>query len=350
MNPTISIAGRPIGPDYAPYIIAELSANHNGKLETALKIIEEAKKAGADAVKLQTYTADTITLDCDSEEFQIHGGLWDGKNLYQLYKEAQMPWEWHSVLFEHARKLGITIFSSPFDNTAVDLLESLNAPAYKIASFEAVDLPLIKYVASTGKPMIISTGMADADEIQEAIQAARDGGCKELAILHCVSGYPAPAADYNLRTIPDMMSRFGLVTGLSDHTLDNTTAIASVVMGASVIEKHFTLDRSGGGPDDSFSLEPAELAALCRDSKTAWASLGQVDYGRKSSEQGNVKFRRSLYFVKDLDIGETITKDSIRSVRPGFGLPPKHLDELIGKKATRSIKANTPTLMTDMKS
>lgn len=343
MNPTISIAGRPIGPDYAPYIIAELSANHNGKLETALKIIEEAKKAGADAVKLQTYTADTITLDCDSEEFQIHGGLWDGKNLYQLYKEAQMPWEWHSVLFEHARKLGITIFSSPFDNTAVDLLESLNAPAYKIASFEAVDLPLIKYVASTGKPMIISTGMADADEIQEAIQAARDGGCKELAILHCVSGYPAPAADYNLRTIPDMMKRFGLVTGLSDHTLDNTTAIASVVMGASVIEKHFTLDRSGGGPDDSFSLEPAELTALCRDSKTAWASLGQVDYGRKSSEQGNVKFRRSLYFVKDLNPGDIITPDAVRSVRPGFGLSPKHFDEIIGSKATKLIKANTAT-------
>lgn len=342
MNPTISIAGRPIGPDYAPYIIAELSANHNGKLETALKIIEEAKKAGADAVKLQTYTADTITLDCDSEEFQIHGGLWDGKNLYQLYKEAQMPWEWHSVLFEHARKLGITIFSSPFDNTAVDLLESLNAPAYKIASFEAVDLPLIKYVASTGKPMIISTGMADADEIQEAIQAARDGGCKELAILHCVSGYPAPAADYNLRTIPDMMKRFGLVTGLSDHTLDNTTAIASVVMGASVIEKHFTLDRSGGGPDDSFSLEPAELTALCRDSKTAWASLGQVDYGRKSSEQGNVKFRRSLYFVKALNKGDIITESSIRSVRPGYGLPPKMSSEIIGKKASTNIKINTP--------
>lgn len=343
MNPTISIAGRPIGPDHAPYIIAELSANHNGKLETALKIIEEAKKAGADAVKLQTYTADTITLDCDSEEFQIHGGLWDGKNLYQLYKEAQMPWEWHSILFEHARKLGITIFSSPFDNTAVDLLESLNAPAYKIASFEAVDLPLIKYVASTGKPMIISTGMADADEIQEAIQAARDGGCKELAILHCVSGYPAPAADYNLRTIPDMMKRFGLVTGLSDHTLDNTTAIASVVMGASVIEKHFTLDRSGGGPDDSFSLEPAELAALCRDSKTAWASLGQVDYGRKSSEQGNVKFRRSLYFVKDLKAGDVITVDAVRSVRPGFGLPPKYHAQIIGKRASQNIDKNTPT-------
>ena len=345
MNPTISIAGRPIGPDHAPYIIAELSANHNGKLETALKIIEEAKKAGADAVKLQTYTADTITLDCDSEEFQIHGGLWDGKNLYQLYKEAQMPWEWHSILFEHARKLGITIFSSPFDNTAVDLLESLNAPAYKIASFEAVDLPLIKYVASTGKPMIISTGMADADEIQEAIQAARDGGCKELAILHCVSGYPAPAADYNLRTIPDMMKRFGLVTGLSDHTLDNTTAIASVVMGASVIEKHFTLDRSGGGPDDSFSLEPAELAALCRDSKTAWASLGQVDYGRKSSEQGNVKFRRSLYFVKDLKAGDVITKDAVRSVRPGFGAAPKHLDELIGMRVTNPHFKNTPVII-----
>ncbi|UXL40468.1 pseudaminic acid synthase [Pseudomonas fragi] len=343
--PSINIAGRRIAADAPPYIIAELSANHNGKLETALKIIEEAKKAGADAVKLQTYTADTITLDCDSEDFQIHGGLWDGKNLYQLYKEAQMPWEWHATLFEYARKLGITIFSSPFDNTAVDLLESLNTPAYKIASFEAIDLPLIKYVASTGKPMIISTGMADADEIQEAIDAAREGGCKELAILHCVSGYPAPAADYNLRTIPDMMQRFGLVTGLSDHTLDNTTAIASVVMGASIIEKHFTLDRSGGGPDDSFSLEPAELVALCRDSKTAWASMGQVDYGRKSSEQGNAKFRRSLYFVKDLKAGDVITADAVRSVRPGFGLPPKMLDKIIGKKVLNATYSNTPVAL-----
>lgn len=339
--PSIKINNRRIALDEPPYVIAELSANHNGKLETALRIIEEAKKAGADAVKLQTYTADTITLDCDSEEFQIHGGLWDGKTLYQLYQEAHMPWEWHAPLFEHARNLGIAIFSSPFDNTAVDLLEDLNAPAYKIASFEAVDLPLIKYVASTGKPMIISTGMADADEIQEAIEAAREGGCKELAILHCVSGYPAPAEDYNLRTIPDMIQRFGLVTGLSDHTLDNTTAITSVALGASIIEKHFTLDRSGGGPDDSFSLEPHELAALCKDTKTAWSALGKVDYGRKSSEQGNVQFRRSLYFVRDLKAGDLITQDAVRSVRPGHGLSPKYLNQLIGKRAACDIQANT---------
>lgn len=341
-SPTISIAERQVGKDYPPYVIAEMSANHNGRLETALKIIEEAKKAGADAIKLQTYTADTITLNCDSEEFQIHGGLWDGKTLYQLYQEAHMPWEWHQPLFEHARKLGITIFSSPFDSTAVDLLEDLDAPAYKIASFEAVDLPLIKYAASTGKPMIISTGMADAEEIQEAIDAAREGGCKELAILHCVSGYPAPAEDYNLRTIPDMMQRFGLVTGLSDHTLDNTTAIASVVLGACIIEKHFTLDRNGGGPDDSFSLEPTELAALCRDSKTAWAALGRVDYGRKSSEQGNVKFRRSLYFVKDLQAGERITPDAVRSVRPGFGLSPKYQEMVLGCTVVKAVAAGTP--------
>lgn len=345
MNPKIQIADRPIGVEHPPYVIAELSANHNGRLETALRIIEEAKQAGADAVKLQTYTADTITLNSDSEEFQIHGGLWDGKTLYQLYQEAHMPWEWHTPLFEHARRLGITIFSSPFDNTAVDLLEDLNAPAYKIASFEAVDLPLIQYVASTGKPMIISTGMADAEEIQEAIDAARSGGCQELAILHCVSGYPAPAEDYNLRTIPDMMQRFGLVTGLSDHTLDNTTAITSVALGASIIEKHFTLDRSGGGPDDSFSLEPAELAALCRDSKTAWSALGKVDYGRKSSEAGNVKFRRSLYFTKDLAAGEVITPDSIRSVRPGFGAAPKFASQIIGKKVKFDTPAKSPAIL-----
>lgn len=238
--------------------------------------------------------------------------------------------------------MGITIFSSPFDTTAVDLLEELGAPAYKIASFEAVDLPLIEYVAKTGKPMIISTGMADAEEIQEAIDAARRAGCQELAVLHCVSGYPAPAEDYNLRTITDMMERFGVVTGLSDHTLDNTTAIASVVLGASLIEKHFTLDRAGGGPDDSFSLEPDGLAELCRNSKTAWSCLGQVNYGRKSSEQGNAQFRRSLYFVEDVKAGELIQESAVRSVRPGFGLAPKHLKSVIGRRAAEDIPCNTP--------
>lgn len=339
--PFITIAGRRIAVDAAPYIIAEMSANHNGNIETAFKLIEAAKQSGADAVKLQTYRPDTITLDSDAEEFRIRGGLWDGRTLFDLYREAHMPWEWHAPLFAHARKHGITIFSSPFDNTAVDLLEDLNAPAYKIASFEAVDLALIKYVASTGKPMIISTGMADAEEIQEAINAAREGGCKELAILHCVSGYPAPSEDYNLRTIPDMIGRFGLVTGLSDHTLDNTTAVTSVAMGAAIIEKHFTLDRQGGGPDDSFSLEGPELTSLCKDTKTAWAALGNVDYGRKSSEQGNVQFRRSLYFVKDLTVGEIITADSVRSVRPGFGLAPKYLPQVIGKKVKFLVKSGT---------
>lgn len=338
----ILIDKKEIGLENPPYIIAELSANHNGDIQKALRLIELAKQAGANAVKLQTYTPDTITLNSQTEDFIVHGGLWDGRTLYNLYQEAHTPWEWHRPLFEHAKKLGITIFSSPFDNTAIDLLEDLNAPAYKIASFEAVDLPLIKYAASTGKPLIISTGMADAEEIQEAIDAAYSAGCKELAILHCVSGYPAPASDYNLATIQDMQTRFGVPVGLSDHTLDNTTAIAAVALGACIIEKHFTLDRQGGGPDDSFSLEPADLAALCRDSKTAWQALGRVDYGRKSSEQGNVKFRRSLYFVKDLAAGEIITPDSIRSVRPGFGAPPKYLDMLIGKKIRQSVQKNTP--------
>lgn len=344
----ITINGRAIGSHRPPYVIAEMSANHNGRIENALNIIEAAAHAGADAVKLQTYRPDTITLNCDSEEFRIRGGLWDGRTLYDLYQEAFTPWEWHAPLFAHARKHGITLFSSPFDHTAIDLLEDLNAPAYKIASFEAVDLPLIKYAASTGKPMIISTGMADAEEIQEAVDAARSGGCQELALLHCVSGYPAPSQDYNLRTIPDMIQRFGCVTGLSDHTLDNTTAIASVAMGASIIEKHFTLDRSGGGPDDSFSLEPLELAALCRDTKTAWAALGAVDYGLKSSEQGSVKFRRSLYFVKPLNAGDLITADAVRSVRPGFGAAPKYLTSVLGRRVKSQTLVNTPVLLDDI--
>jgi pseudaminic acid synthase len=338
----IRIDNRFIGYSHPPYLIAEMSANHNGNIDNAFRIIEEAKKAGADAIKIQTYKPDTITLNCDSEEFKIRGGLWDGRTLYELYEEAHTPWEWHKPLFDHARKLGITIFSSPFDNTAIDLLEDLNTPAYKIASFEAVDLPLIKYAASTGKPLIISTGMADAKEIAEAIEAAREGGCKELAILHCVSGYPAPAEDYNLRTIPDMIERFGLVTGLSDHTLDNTTALTSVALGASVIEKHFTLNRNGGGADDSFSLEPTQFSALCRDVKVAWQSLGKIDYGQKSSEQGSVKFRRSLYFVKDMKAGDIITPDSIRSVRPGFGLAPKFTSQVLGRKILKDVNFGEP--------
>lgn len=343
----MKINGRSIGSNHPPYIIAEISANHNGSMDTAKKIIEEAKKAGADAVKLQTYTPDTITLNSDANEFRIEGGLWDGRTLYDLYQEAYMPWDWHKPLFDHARRQEITIFSSPFDNTAVDLLEDLNAPAYKIASFEAVDLPLIKYVASTGKPMIISTGMADAEEIKEAIDAARSGGCKELAILRCVSGYPADPADYNLRTIPDMLRRFGVLVGLSDHTLSNTTAIASVAMGACIIEKHFTLNRKGGGPDDSFSLEPKELHDLCVGAKDAWLSLGQVNYGKKSGEIGNVKFRRSLYFVKDMKAGDIVTEDCIRSVRPGYGVAPKYFDSLVGMRLKFDVALNTPVKFDD---
>lgn len=339
---SISIEGRIIGKDTLPYVIAEMSANHNGDINNAYKIIEMAKKAGADAVKMQTYTPDTLTLDSDLPDFQLTDGLWAGRSLYQLYEEAYTPWEWHKPLFDYARKLGITIFSSPFDSTAVDLLEDLNAPAYKIASFEAVDLPLIKYVAETGKPMIISTGMADAEEIKEAIEAAREGGCKQLAILHCVSGYPAPAGDYNLRTILHMQKQFNVPVGLSDHTLDNTTAIISIGLGACIIEKHVTLDRKGGGSDDSFSLEPLQLEELCNSVKTAWQALGEVDYGRKSSEQGNVKFRRSLYFVKDLNAGDEITNESIRSIRPGNGVGPKYLEKVLGKRVSLNVRAGTP--------
>jgi pseudaminic acid synthase len=344
----IQIGTRSIGPDKPPLVIAEVSANHNGDLGAARRLVVEAARAGAQCVKFQTYTADTITLDADSEDFIIRGGLWDGRRLHDLYAQASMPWEWHAELFTLAREHGMLAFSTPFDASAVDFLEGLDVPAYKIASFEAIDLPLIRYVASTGKPMIISTGLADADEIQEAIDAARAGGCRQLAILHCVSGYPAPAADYNLRTIPDMIERYGVVTGLSDHTLDNTTAIAAVALGASIIEKHFTLDRSGGGPDDSFSLEPADLAALCRGARTAWEALGRVDYSRKPSEAANLKFRRSLYFVKDLAAGERVTAECIRSVRPGYGAPPKAWDDVIGKRVRIAVGRNTPVRLDDL--
>jgi len=349
MNDLININGRKIGAGYSPYIIAEMSANHNGNIDNAYKIINMAKASGADAVKLQTYHPDTITMDMNTPEFMIEGGLWDGQSLYELYNEAFMPWEWHKPLFDYAKKIGITIFSSPFDNTAVDLLEGLNTPAYKIASFEAVDIPLIKYVAQTGKPMIISTGMANAEEIQEAIEAAREGGCTELAILHCVSGYPAPAGDYNLRTLVDIQQKFSLVTGLSDHTVDNITSICSVALGASIIEKHVTLDRNGGGPDDSFSLESKELKSLCTGARIAWESLGKVDYDRKLSEQGNVKFRRSLYFVKNIKEGEKVTNEHVKSIRPGYGLPPKYLEKVIGCVVEKDIAKGHPVQFKDLR-
>ncbi len=346
MKPYITIDNRKIGLDYPPYIIAELSANHNGDINRAYQIMEEAKKAAADAIKLQSYTHETITIDCDSDDFQIHGGLWDGQTLYELYKGAHMPWEWHKPLFEKAKELDITIFSSPFDFTAVDLLEKLDAPAYKIASFELVDLPLIARVEKTGKPMIMSTGMANKEEIKEeikeAVDCAHENGCEELVVLHCVSGYPAPAEQYNLKTIADISARYDVLSGLSDHTIDNATAVSSVVLGACLIEKHVTMDRSGGGADDSFSLEPKELAQLCKDSKTAWQALGKVNYERTEAEKGNVKFRRSLYVVKDIAEGELLTTDNVRSIRPGFGISPKHYDNVIGKKAVNIIIKGTP--------
>ena len=342
MNEFIIIDGKKIGQDFTPYIIAELSANHNGDINRAFEILEMAKRCGADAVKIQTYTQDTLTIDCDKPEFKVEGGLWSGRTLYDLYTEAHMPWEWHKPLFEKAKQLGITIFSSPFDFTAVDLLEELGAPAYKIASFEAIDLPLIEYVAKTGKPMIISTGMANEDEIREAVETAKSAGCKDLVVLHCVSGYPAPASDYNLATIPDIAKRFDVLTGLSDHTIDNTTAITSVALGACLIEKHVTLDRNGGGPDDSFSLEEPDLKQLCDDSKIAWSATGKVNYERKESEKGNLIFRRSLYVVKNIAKGERFTHENIRSIRPGYGLAPKYITAVLGQTAAKDISKGTP--------
>ncbi|MCG9101356.1 pseudaminic acid synthase [Laribacter hongkongensis] len=336
------IGNKEIGANAPPFVVAEMSGNHNGSLESALRLISEAKASGADAVKLQTYRADTITINSGRDEFMIKDGLWKGRTLYELYDWAHTPWEWHRQLFNYANELGVILFSSPFDATAVDLLEDLNAPAYKIASFELVDLPLIRYAASTKKPLIMSTGMANEEEIAEAVEIAREAGNQSIALLHCVSGYPAKSSDYNLNIIPDIIKRYGVVTGLSDHTLDDVTAIVSVALGARIIEKHFTLDRSGNGPDDAFSIEPAELRALCDGVRSAWEALGVVDYGLKSSEKGNVMYRRSLYFVKDLCAGDVITADSVRSIRPGFGVSPKYLDRIVGMTVLVDCPAGNP--------
>ncbi|HZF33942.1 MAG TPA: pseudaminic acid synthase, partial [Candidatus Angelobacter sp.] len=305
-------------------------------------LLEAAKKAGADAVKLQTYTADTITIDHDGPGFRIEGGLWDGRTLHELYQEAHTPWDWHPQLFAKARELGIAIFSSPFDPTAIDFLEKLDAPAFKIASFEIVDLPLIQRAAKTGKPLIISTGIASLGEIAEAVEAARVAGCREIALLHCTSGYPTPPEESNLRTLPHLAEAFGVVAGLSDHTPGTAVPVAAVALGANLIEKHFTLRRADGGPDAAFSLEPEELAELVANCRTAWTALGKISYELEASEKGNKAFRRSLYATQDIPAGGRFTAENVRSVRPGFGLPPKHLPEVLGRRAGRAIARGTP--------
>jgi pseudaminic acid synthase len=340
---TYKINDRAIGPAHPPYIIAELSANHNGVLARALKTIDAAVGCGADAIKLQTYTADTMTIDCDRPEFLIKGGLWDGYKLYDLYKWAETPFEWHQAMFQHARKRGITVFSTPFDETAVDLLESLDAPAYKVASFEVTDLSLIRYIAGTGKPMIMSTGMASEIEIEEAVSTAREAGCKNLVLLHCISSYPAPMDQANLRQMAELARRFGTIPGLSDHTLGTTASVAAVALGACVIEKHFTLSRADKGPDSEFSIEPAEFEKLCQDTRDVWSALGKVGYQRQPAEEGSKVFRRSVYFVRDLAAGTVVTSDDIRRIRPGMGLAPKHIDTLIGKRLKVGITRGTAT-------
>lgn len=342
MTSQIRIADRLIAPGEPPYIVAEMSANHLGDLDRAFAILEAAKAAGVDAVKIQTYTADTITLDHDSPEFVIHGGLWDGRSLHGLYQEAHTPWDWHEPLFAKARQLGLTLFSSPFDASAIDLLESLGAPAYKIASFELVDIPLIQRAAATGKPLIMSTGMADLGEIETAVRAARDAGCDELLLLHCVSGYPTPVEDSNLLTLPHLAAAFACPVGLSDHSPGGAVAVAAVTLGAVMVEKHFTLRRADGGPDAAFSLEPEELAALARDCRAAHAALGRISYERAPSEERSAAFRRSLYVSRPIRAGEILTVENVRSVRPANGLPPKHLPEVLGRRARIDLAAGTP--------
>jgi N-acetylneuraminate synthase len=337
----IAIAGREIGRDRPPYVIAELSANHNGSLEHAKNIMRAAKKAGADALKLQSYRADTITIDHDGPDFRVKGGLWDGARLFDLYKEAAMPWEWHEPLFALGRELGISVFSSPFDHTAVDMLEQLGAPAYKIASLELCDIPLIQYVARTGKPMIMSTGASELGEIADAVAAAREAGCKELILLKCTSGYPTPPAESHLRTIPHLAEMFDCVVGLSDHTLGTAVPVAATAIGAAVIEKHFTLARADGGVDSAFSLEPAELTQMIEAINVGWLAMGSVHYGPTASEAGARPLRRSLYIVKDVKAGDVIGTEHVRSIRPGKGLAPKHMPEVIGRRAARDLKRGT---------
>lgn len=333
----ININGVDIGKGYKPYIVAEVSANHNGSIDKCKNLIRIAKEKGADAVKLQTYKPESLTVNSRLEDFLIKDGLWKGRNLYELYEEAHTPWEWFDELFSFASKNKITIFSSPFDKEAVDLLESLNCPAYKIASFEILDHELIRYAASKKKPVILSTGMADKEEIQEAIDVVKQTGNENIVILHCVSGYPSKPEDYNLRTVLEMQKSFGVDVGLSDHTISNNAAIASVALDICFIEKHFTLDKNGGGPDDSFSMEPQDLENLCLSVKEAYASLGKANFDLKEAEKNSLVFRRSLYFMKNLKKGHILSKDDVRCIRPGYGIKPKYINDIIGKKLKNDV-------------
>lgn len=343
MLPEVKIGNRTVGQAHEPYIICEISANHNGDITKALELINSAASTGCDAIKLQTYTPNTMTIDHDSEEFMIKGGLWDGYKLYDLYSEAHTPFEWHKELFAYARELGVEIFSTPFDESAADLLDELNVPAFKIASFELTDLPLIKYVAGKGKPMIMSTGLATLHEISAAVNAAHSVDNYELILLHCVSSYPAPIEQSNVKTVQHLSNTFNVVSGLSDHTLSNASSIASIALGGSVIEKHFTLRRSDGGPDASFSLEPEEFRVLNKECKEAWKSLGKVDYSIKDSEQKNLRFRRSVYFVNDLVEGSVISPEDVQIIRPGFGLAPEHFDRIIGRRLRVNVSRGEAT-------
>jgi pseudaminic acid synthase len=339
----ITIDGRRISPNHPPFIIAEMSGNHNQSLNRALKIVDAAAKTGVHALKIQTYTPHTMTLDLDEREFHISDpkSLWAGNSLYKLYGEAYTPWEWHKPIFDRARELGIVAFSTPFDNSAVDFLESLNVPCYKIASFENTDLPLIRRVAATGKPLIISTGMASIAELDDTVKAAREAGCKDLIMLKCTSTYPATADNTNILTIPHMRELFGCEVGLSDHTMGVGVSVASVALGATVIEKHFTLNRSDGGVDSTFSMEPAEMTQLVVETERAWQALGKVSYGATEAEKKSIVFRRSLYVVQDIKAGEAFTNENVRAIRPGLGLPTKYLPQIINRVAKQDLKRGT---------
>jgi pseudaminic acid synthase len=340
----INIGSQKIGPNHPPFIIAEMSGNHNQSLDRALAIVEAAAKAGAHALKLQTYTADTMTLDIVEREFVINDpdSLWNGKSLYDLYKEAYTPWQWHKPIFNRCRELGLIYLSTPFDETAVDFLEELDVPCYKIASFENVDIPLIRKVAVTGKPMIISTGMATIAELDETVRTAREEGCMDLVLLKCTSSYPATPENTNILTIPHMSKLFDCQVGLSDHTMGIGAAVASVALGATIIEKHFTLSRIDGGLDAAFSLEPDEMKTLVDETKRAWQGLGEITYGPTEKEKKSMVFRRSLYITKNLNSGELLSNESVRIIRPGFGLPPKYYDIVMGKSVNRDVKIGTP--------